>query len=202
MKNGSLEFVSYVTERLRTLVEQYVLYEYMRNYEDMGLSIRESSKRIIELCKDRDRLRKERLEGKKMRSKIVGVGNTMDSYGDKFMSPPLDDDKKTTQSAIKTLSDQVDSQKYKEPEGKSKKKSKKTKKTKEKSDSDSDSSSSEDEGAKTDDKSKKNDENGKSSKKDGKKEDKKKKQDEDLIDLGLPKTEPIETPNGDIDFLS
>lgn len=200
MKNGSLEFVSYVTERLRSLVEQYVLYEYMRNYEDMGLSIRESSKRIIELCKDRDRLKKERLEGKKMRSKIVGVGNTMDSYGDKFMSPPLEDDKKTTQSAIKTLSDQVDSQKYKEPEGKSKKKSKKAKKAKEGSGSDSDSSSSEDEAATK--KEKKNDEkNKKSSKKEDKKEDKKKK-DEDLIDLGLPKTEPIETADGEIDFLS
>ena len=200
MKNGSLEFVSYVTERLRSLVEQYVLYEYMRNYEDMGLSIRESSKRIIELCKDRDRLKKERLEGKKMRSKIVGVGNTMDSYGDKFMSPPLEDDKKTTQSAIKTLSDQVDSQKYKEPEGKSKKKSKKAKKAKEGSGSDSDSSSSEDEAATK--KEKKNDEkNKKSSKKEDNKEDKKKK-DEDLIDLGLPKTEPIETADGEIDFLS
>lgn len=196
MKNGSLEFVSYVTERLRSLVEQYVLYEYMRNYEDMGLSIRESSKRIIELCKDRDRLKKERLEGKKMRSKIVGVGNTMDSYGDKFMSPPLEDDKKTTQSAIKSLSDQVDSQKYKEPEGKSKKKSKKAKKAKEGSGSDSDSSSSEDEGATK--KEKKSDEK---TKKPSKKEDKKKK-DEDLIDLGLPKTEPIETADGEIDFLS
>jgi len=31
-------------------------------------------------------LKQERREAKKLRNKIVGAGNTMDSYGDKFMS--------------------------------------------------------------------------------------------------------------------
>ena len=38
------------------------------------------------MCKDKDRIKKERQEAKKLRTKIVGVGNTMDSYGDKFQN--------------------------------------------------------------------------------------------------------------------
>jgi protein subunit release factor B len=38
----------------------------------------------LDLCKDKDKIKKERQEAKKLRTKIVGVGNTMDSYGDKF----------------------------------------------------------------------------------------------------------------------
>lgn len=48
--------------------------------------VRESARRILELCKDKDRIKKERQEAKKLRTKIVGVGNTMDSYGDKFQA--------------------------------------------------------------------------------------------------------------------
>lgn len=57
----------------------------------MSSPVRESSRRILELCKDKDRIKKERQEAKKLRTKIVGVGNTMDSYGDKFQSAPSDD---------------------------------------------------------------------------------------------------------------
>jgi len=46
------------------------------------------------LCKEKDKLKKERAEAKKLRTKIVGVGNTMDSYGDKFLSAPGDIDSK------------------------------------------------------------------------------------------------------------
>ncbi len=42
------------------------------------------------MCKDKEKLKKERAEAKKLRTKIVGVGNTMDSYGDKFLSAPND----------------------------------------------------------------------------------------------------------------
>lgn len=54
------------------------------------LSVRECSRRILELCKDKEKLKKERADAKKLRTKIVGVGNTMDSYGDKFLSAPSD----------------------------------------------------------------------------------------------------------------
>lgn len=57
----------------------------------MSSPVRESSRRILELCKDKERIKKERQEAKKLRTKIVGVGNTMDSYGDKFQSAPSDD---------------------------------------------------------------------------------------------------------------
>jgi len=46
------------------------------------------------MCKEKDKLKKERAEAKKLRTKIVGVGNTMDSYGDKFLSAPGDLDSK------------------------------------------------------------------------------------------------------------
>lgn len=61
----------------------------------MGLLVRESARRTIELCKDKEKLKKERADAKKLRTKIVGVGNTMDSYGDKFVSMP-DDQRKDT----------------------------------------------------------------------------------------------------------
>lgn len=44
----------------------------------------------MELSKDKDKLKKERAESKALRSKIVGVGNTIDSYGDKFLSGNTD----------------------------------------------------------------------------------------------------------------
>ena len=54
------------------------------------LRVRESAKRVLELCKDKEKIKKERQEAKKLRTKIVGVGNTMDSYGDKFQSGKSD----------------------------------------------------------------------------------------------------------------
>jgi hypothetical protein len=38
------------------------------------------------LSKEKEKLKLDRREAKKLRNKIVGAGNTMDSYGDKFMS--------------------------------------------------------------------------------------------------------------------
>lgn len=58
------------------------------------LLVRESARRTLELCKDKEKLKKERADAKKLRTKIVGVGNTMDSYGDKFLSAPNDIDAK------------------------------------------------------------------------------------------------------------
>ena len=38
------------------------------------------------MSKEKEKLKLERREAKKLRNKIVGAGNTMDSYGDKFVS--------------------------------------------------------------------------------------------------------------------
>lgn len=59
------------------------------------LSVRESAKRVLELCKDKEKIKKERQEAKKLRTKIVGVGNTMDSYGDQFQNGKNDQYDKT-----------------------------------------------------------------------------------------------------------
>ncbi len=55
----------------------------------------------MELCKEKDKLKKERAEAKKLRTKIVGVGNTMDSYGDKFLSAPGENDSRCGDSQTK-----------------------------------------------------------------------------------------------------
>ena len=44
----------------------------------------------MEISKDKEKLKKERADAKIMRTKIVGVGNTIDSYGDKFLSAPTE----------------------------------------------------------------------------------------------------------------
>ena len=51
------------------------------------LQVRECSRRILDLCKDRELLKKERADAKGIRNKIVGMGNTVDSFGDKYQSP-------------------------------------------------------------------------------------------------------------------
>ena len=48
--------------------------------------VRECARRILDLSKEKEKLKLERREAKKLRNKIVGAGNTMDSYGDKFIS--------------------------------------------------------------------------------------------------------------------
>lgn len=55
----------------------------------------------MELCKDKDKLKKERADAKALRGKIVGVGNTIDSYGDKFLSANTDKNDKNYYEARK-----------------------------------------------------------------------------------------------------
>jgi hypothetical protein len=85
MKNGSIEFVAVIAEKFKCYIEPYAYYELTQDYEDLGFSIRETAKRILDLCKNKELLKKERKKAKILKTKIVGVGNTMDSYGDKFM---------------------------------------------------------------------------------------------------------------------
>ncbi len=85
MKNGSIEFVAVMAEKFKIYVEPFKLYKLNKDYEDLGFPVRETSKRILSLCNNKDKLKKERKKAKSLRGKIVGVGNTMDSYGEKFM---------------------------------------------------------------------------------------------------------------------
>ena len=64
----------------------------------------------MELCKDKEKIKKERQEAKKLRTKIVGVGNTMDSYGDKFQSGKTDPYEETRMGSRKRDKDPTDSE--------------------------------------------------------------------------------------------
>lgn len=86
MKNGSIEFVAVMAEKFKCYVEPYAYYELTQDYEDLGFSIREIAKRILELCKNKETLKAERKKAKELRNKIVGVGNTMDSYGTQYLN--------------------------------------------------------------------------------------------------------------------
>lgn len=50
------------------------------------MTVRECARRILELSREKDQLKIKRREAKDLRKKIVGVGNTVDSYGDKFLT--------------------------------------------------------------------------------------------------------------------
>lgn len=86
MKNGSIEFVAVMAEKFKCYVEPYVYYELTQDYEDLGFSIREISKRILDLCKDKKKLKTERQKAKELRDKVIGAGNTMDSYGTQYLN--------------------------------------------------------------------------------------------------------------------
>ena len=62
------------------------------------------------MCKDKEKIKKERQEAKKLRTKIVGVGNTMDSYGDKFQSGKTDPYEETRMGSRKRDKDPTDSE--------------------------------------------------------------------------------------------
>ena len=88
MKNGSIEFVAVMAEKFKCYVEPYAYYDLKKDYEDLGFQVRENAKRILEMSKNKELLKKERSKAKKLRGKIVGCGNTMDSYGDKYLQAP------------------------------------------------------------------------------------------------------------------
>lgn len=56
--------------------------------------VTESSRRVLAFCNDKELLKKERLAAKKLKRRIVGAGNTIDSYGDKFQTIPQNDNSK------------------------------------------------------------------------------------------------------------
>ena len=88
MKNGSIEFVAVMVEKFKVYVRPYTKYQHVENYEDLGFSIRESSKRIMSMCNDKRKLRAERKKQAALRKKIVGVSSTVDSHG--FMSQNME----------------------------------------------------------------------------------------------------------------
>ena len=52
----------------------------------INIIVRECARRIMDMSKEKEKLKIDRREAKKLRNKIVGAGNTMDSYGNKFNS--------------------------------------------------------------------------------------------------------------------
>ena len=66
----------------------------------------------MDLCKEKDKIKKERQEAKKLRTKIVGVGNTMDSYGEKFQATQ-EKEKEADPYSSKPLSDPFEAQRKK-----------------------------------------------------------------------------------------
>lgn len=83
-----------MAEKFKCYVEPYAYYEFTQDYEDLGFSIWEIAKRILELCKNKEKLKNERKKAKELRTKIVGVGNTMDSYGDQYLQSQNNNDNK------------------------------------------------------------------------------------------------------------
>lgn len=68
----------------------------------------------MELMKDKEKLKKERREQKKLREKIVCGGNTMDSYGENFTCIPyneINNEKASVRSNVETGCDSKSSDK-------------------------------------------------------------------------------------------
>ena len=59
----------------------------------VGLKVRECARRVLDLCKNKDKIKKERQEAKKLRTKIVGVGLPEDNYGEKFQAMAIEGQK-------------------------------------------------------------------------------------------------------------
>ena len=198
IKNGSMDFVAYVDNRLQLLVKPFVYYEYHKNYEDHGIAIREIAKKILELCKNKDLLEREREEGNMLRIKIMGVGLT--SSAKKFSNYFSDSPTKNNLKIFQSLAEEVETERIET----SKKKEKKNRKTSKKSESEELSESSEAESADLTPK-KKNPDNKTST---DQSSDKKKKKDdiEDLLDnCFVPKEtndEPEISKEEKVDFLS
>lgn len=84
MKNGSIEFVAVFVDRFLHNLKPYINYEYYDDGEDKGLYIRETTRNIIKLSEDKKLLKEERNNAKELRKKILGIGNTSDSYKNNY----------------------------------------------------------------------------------------------------------------------
>ncbi len=73
MKNGSIEFVAVMAKKFKAYIKPYLTYELVINFQDQGFPIREISKRIMELCNDKNKLKEERLKAQDLKQRIVGV---------------------------------------------------------------------------------------------------------------------------------
>lgn len=67
MKNGSIEFVAVMAEKFKAYVKPFATYEMVIDFQDQGFPIREISKRILELCNDKNRLKEERGKAKDLK---------------------------------------------------------------------------------------------------------------------------------------
>lgn len=88
LQNGSFQFVLVFIEKFIGLVKPYVNYEYYSDGNDRGFPgksqismenltwiVRECAARIIELSKDRQKLRETRKESSKLRERIIGTSD-------------------------------------------------------------------------------------------------------------------------------
>ncbi|EFA76526.1 epsin [Heterostelium album PN500] len=81
VKNGSAQVIRdcrHHTMEIKTLVE----FQYIEDEKDVGLSVRERAKQVIELLHDDKRIKEERDKAKANQNKYVGIGNDggYDSY--------------------------------------------------------------------------------------------------------------------------
>lgn len=83
LKNGSFQFVIVFIEKFLHLVKPYCNYTYSEDGTDRGYAIRECSRRILELAKDRPRLKQERAESGKLRKRIQSEGSSSKGSGKK-----------------------------------------------------------------------------------------------------------------------
>lgn len=83
LKNGSFQFVIVFIEKFLHLVKPYCNYTYSEDGTDRGYAIRECSRRILELAKDRPRLKQERAESGKLRKRIQSEGSSGKGSGKK-----------------------------------------------------------------------------------------------------------------------
>lgn len=105
--NGSMEYVAYLDDRLRPLIAPFAFYECEEGYEDRGASVRSCAKRILELCAEPERMKIARAEGKRLRTKIVGIGS-----GDQATVHRLAgfDELRPTAAHIRALEESVEAQ--------------------------------------------------------------------------------------------
>jgi len=82
LKNGSFQFVIVFIDKFLSLVKPYVNYTYSEDGTDRGYAgrnrlteVRECCKRILELARDRQKLKQERAESGKLKKRIQGEGS-------------------------------------------------------------------------------------------------------------------------------
>lgn len=75
LKNASFQFVLVFIDKFIHLVKPYTKYSYSEEGIDRGYAIRECSKRIVEMSKDRQKLKAERNESAALKKRMQQLGS-------------------------------------------------------------------------------------------------------------------------------